>query len=115
MSDVMESPAETTRQRKPRTKPVIDAEAIVAATHVPDYGIGDVVLYRPADEALRSLRSNRGLAAEDFAAIVTFVHDNGNVSLKVFRPLGFGDVPVLECAYSATPKPNTFRMKVAKG
>lgn len=114
--DTAEQPAPKKRERKPRAKPQIDAKAILDATAQPAYGVGDIVFYRPADAARRSLKSNRGLDVDEFAAIITYIHPEGaqragQVSLRVFRPMGLQDETVFACTYSAEFKPDTFRVK----
>lgn len=104
------------RERKKREQPKIDAAAVLAATEQPVYDVGDIVFYRPADAARRSLKSNRGLDVEEFAAIITHIHPEGSqragqVSLRVFRPMGLQDDTVFACGYSAEYKPDTFRVK----
>lgn len=102
--------AESKPDKKAHAKgKVKKADPLVAAD--PDLELGDIVIFTPTQAAKDSLRSVRGIEADGWAAMVTFVRDDGVYQLRVFRPFGLADETVPSAKFDPSGAPGTFRLK----
>lgn len=71
--------------------------------------LGATVIYTPTQAQCDSMRSIRGIIDPKFVGMVTLVHDDGQCSLHLFRPMNMGTVDVTFCKEGEGP--NTFRVR----
>lgn len=98
-------PAGKKPEKKPAKQVPRRAELATAAGKVQ---IGDVVLFAPPLNA-RDLLRQRGVHTDVWPARVRYVWPDGDLSLRIDRPVGPADETRDKVAFDPTGSPNTWR------